>query len=137
MLRSIPIMVSGNALRYIWSNTKQCATYDDAIDMVQRWYNSEEKNARILTAWKYLIFTKPMAERPAESGVSVFKSFVAKLMSLQQQLDTLYHSDGFLLDFLITAVDVTTIKNSFRDIIPRTSHKCVNRVVNKLSEKTR
>lgn len=73
---------------------------------------------------------KAMTDSPAESEVSVFTTFVARLMSLQKQLDKHQHTDTFLRDRLVTSVDVQAIQSTLQDISTRSSHQAVNRVQN-------
>lgn len=54
MHQSIPVMLRGDALSFFSDKMKGCTSYDDAINTLRRWYNSEEKRARILTAWQQL-----------------------------------------------------------------------------------
>lgn len=135
MLRSIPIMLDGDALDYYSRIAASCATYGDAKSALRRWYNSDEKRARILTAWKSLVFSEEMSKRPDDSEVAVFRDFVARLMALQKQLDTSYHADRFLRDRLLTAVDLPALQTTLRDRIPRSSHQAVQRIANQLSDK--
>ena len=66
------------------------------------WANSDDRRARILSKWQSMTLLEAMADEPKESEVTVFRKFVAKLMSLQNQLDTTYHTDQFLRDRLLT-----------------------------------
>lgn len=47
-----------------------------------------------------------MSNDPDESEIEVFRKFVAKLTSLQKQLDRSYNDDKFIGDRIITAVDI-------------------------------
>lgn len=55
-------------------------------------------------------------------------------MSLQNQLDPSYHTDQFLRDILLTAVDIPHIQASLRDRLPRASQQAIIRMAIKLSE---
>lgn len=77
-----------------------------------------------------------MSETPTDSEVTVFRKFVAKLMTLQN-LDCTYHTNQFFLDHLMTAIDILHIKSTLRDRMPRTSQQAVDRIANQLSDKTR
>lgn len=102
-------MLTGNALN-LYSNTMQsCQMYAKSIQALRDWYSSNAKRTRILTEWQYMTVSKSMAERPTLSEVAVFKTFVAKLMTLQKKLDSHYHPDTFLCDRLLTAVDISAI----------------------------
>lgn len=56
-------------------------------------------------------------------------------MSLQKQLSSSYHTDTFLRDRRLTAVDLPDIYTTLQDKILRTSHQDVNRIANQLCEK--
>lgn len=71
-----------------------------------------------------------MAEHPNESKVNVFGKFVSNVSSLINQVDTTYHTDSFLRDRLLTAVDIPYIQAKIRDRMPDTSQQAVNRVAN-------
>lgn len=76
-----------------------------------------------------------MPEYPSLSEVDVLRTFVARVIPLQIQLDSNYHSDAFLRDRLFTAIDIPIIHSTLRDRLPCTSHQAVNRVANTLSYK--
>lgn len=137
MLQSLPIMLSGDALNYFSSEVSGCESYDDAMDQLQKWYNSDEKRARILTVWQQMTLSEEMSRNPGESEVVVFRKFVSRLMSLQKELRPNYHSDDILRDRLLTALNIPSIQVTLRDRIPRTSQQAVNRVANQLSDKPR
>lgn len=75
-----------------------------------------------------------MNAKQNEFEVTVFHIFTAKLILLQQQLDKSYHSDTFLRDSLLTAVDIPAIQARLRDRFPRSSQQAINRVAIQLSE---
>lgn len=50
MFQALPVMISSDALIYFSIKTDSCESYVEAIKILHRWYNSEEKPARILTA---------------------------------------------------------------------------------------
>lgn len=60
-----------------------CDEYKEAIWSLTRWYSSEEKKERILTALKNMTLTKDMEGTQTLSEVAVLRTFVAKLMFLQ------------------------------------------------------
>lgn len=43
MLRSTPVMFSGDAVSFFSSKMRGCTTHNDATAMMRRWYNSDEK----------------------------------------------------------------------------------------------
>lgn len=75
-----------------------------------------------------------MEETPDFPEVAIFRSFVNKLNSLQQQLDKQSHGYHFLPDRLLTAVDIPHIQNAFRCHMPRTSEQGINHIALKLSD---
>ena len=136
-LKAIPIMLTGDALNYFSNNSRACNSFDDAMKTLREWYNSDDKKSRILSKWQSMTLSKAMSNAPEESEVTVFRQFVSKLMSLQHQLDPTYHSDNFLRDRLLTAVDIPAIQATLRDRMPRTSQQAVNRVANQLCDQSR
>lgn len=78
-----------------------------------------------------------MDKAPEQAEVDVFRTFVEKLTSIQQQLDSRYHCDHFLRDRLLTAVDLLTMQSALCDRIPRTAQKVINRMAAKLSDKSK
>lgn len=56
-------------------------------------------------------------------------------MSLQKQLDTAYHTDSFIRDHLLTAVDLPNIQTPLRDRMSRTSQQVVNIIANQLCDR--
>lgn len=137
ILRSLPVMLSDDALSYLSSNANQCASNGNATTVLRKWYNFDEKKARILTEWQGMTLSKAMSQSPHESDVSVFRTFVTKLMTLQKQLDTPYHTVGFLRDRRLIVVDPPAIHGSFRDRMPRSSQQAVHRISNQLSDEVK
>lgn len=76
-----------------------------------------------------------MAEIPRDLEMSALHTFVAKSMILQKQLDKTYHTNGFLRDRLIIAVDLPAIQSALRDKMPRTSQQVFNKIANQLCYK--
>lgn len=84
---------------------------------------------RMFTACQSMALSRSLAESPGESKVSVFRifrMFVAKLMSLQKQLDIQYHTDAFLRDRLLTAVVIPAIQWALRDRLAREIYQTGN-----------
>lgn len=50
MLTALSIMLTGDALRYLSTAIKDWQSYSAADTAIQRWYSSDEKCWRILTA---------------------------------------------------------------------------------------
>lgn len=75
-----------------------------------------------------------MNRSPKESEVTVFRTFLAELMSLQHQLEESYHADKFLRDRLLTTVNISHIQASLRDRLPQKIQKAINRVEIQLSD---
>ena len=136
-LKAIPVMLTGDALNYYANNASSCIDFDQAMCMLRKWYNSDDRKARILTKWQSMKLSEAMNEDPGESEATVFRKFTAALMSLQNQLDVTYHEDKFLRDRLLTAVDIPSIQSSLRDRLPRTSQQAINRVAIQLSDRKR
>lgn len=136
-LEAIPVMLDAEALRLFSDKGAECQTYEDAVKMLGKWYNSSDKKSRILTAWQRETLSKELNKHPKDAEVDVFRRFVSKLTSLQQKLDTRYHGDHYLRDRLLTAVDIPEIQGALRDRLPHSSQQAINRVASKLSEAPR
>lgn len=132
---AIPVMLAGDALSYYSNQAREEDTFESAMGALRAWYNSDEKKARTLTKWQTMTLSEAFEADPESSEAAVFRTFVAKLTSLQKQLDTPYHTDNFLRDRLLTAVDLPAIQSTLRDRMPQTSQMAVNRVANQLSDK--
>lgn len=52
-----------------------------------------------------------MSKRPESSEVKVFNDFVSNLTGFQKQLDEGFHHDGYLIDRLLTAIDISSIQD--------------------------
>lgn len=128
-------MLKGDALSYYAANYTGCNSYEEAIGVLRRWYNSDDKQTRILTRWQSMTLSKAMSDPPEESDVNVFRKFVAASKSLQNQLDVTYHDDKSLRDRFLTVVDIASIQTTLRDRMPSNSHDAVNRVAKQLSNK--
>lgn len=55
-------------------------------------------------------FTEELINNPNESDVEAFWKIVAKLISLQKQLDHSYYSDKFPRDRLVNALNISRSK---------------------------
>lgn len=82
-------------------------------------------------------FFEEMQSTPTKSEVNSFRKFSERMMSIQRQLDATYHDDKYLLDRLLTAMDIPKIQKYLRDRVPRSSYQLINRVANRLSEITK
>lgn len=71
------------------------------------------------------------------SEIDVLKLFTGELMSVQQQLREMYHTDCQLSDRLLSAVEVPTFQEMIADGHPRTAHQLIERVAKPLSERTK
>lgn len=134
-LQSLPVKRKGDALSFFSTNMGNCTSYGEAVMKLRDCYKSDEKRARILTAWKYLTLKKAMGDNPTQSEVAVFRSFVAKLRSLKQQLYPEYQTDSILKDRRLTEVDIPSIQTTMRDRMPRSEQQAASRIANQLSEK--
>lgn len=79
-LKSNPVMVRGDALRFYETHMKRSSSYDEAMDLLRKWYNSVDKKARILSKWEGMSLTKAMTDEPEESEVEIFRKFVARMI---------------------------------------------------------
>lgn len=133
--KAIPIMLQGNALSLFNKEINITHSYDDAIGMMRLWYNSREKQMRLLREWQGMRLSTAMESEPKASEVEVYRAFVAKVMRIQKQLDKTYHGDQLLRDQLLMSIDVPSIQDSLKDKVPRSAQQLINRVANRLSDK--
>ena len=61
---------------------ERCTSHGEALDMLRTWYHSTEQRARILVEWHTMRLSEEMEKRPDESEVAVFRTFVARLITL-------------------------------------------------------
>lgn len=78
------IKLSGDALSYLPNMADTCTTYDDDIDLLRKLYNSDEKRAQILTAWKKLTLSEEMSRSPNSTEVVILREFGTRLVSLHK-----------------------------------------------------
>lgn len=104
---------------------------------MREWYNIEDRKSRILTKWQSINFSEAMDDEPTETEVTMFRRFLAKLMTLQNRLGSTYHTDQLIKDRQMKAIDIPQIKSTLCDHMPRTSQQAVNWIANQLSDKTR
>lgn len=112
-------------------------TYTGAIDHLQCWYSSDDEKSVILTEWQQVTLSKAMSPSPSMSGVSVFREFDARLMSLQKQLDMSYSTDLFFRDRLLTFTDISSVQYTLSYKVLSTRQRSVNCIANQLSDKSR
>lgn len=126
----------GRSFLILFEQDRSCQTYDQAFQYLRDWYNWSGKHTRILIKWQLMTLSKSMTESPTQSEEEVFRNFVAKIMSLQMQLNSKYHMYTFLRDRLLTAVDISAIQIALRDRLSRTSNQDVNRLADQLAHNT-
>lgn len=133
--KAMSVMLKGAALALFTRNARGRGSFEEGMDTLRSWYNSNDKQARLLAEWQSLSLSSALEERPHDAEVTVFRAFVDRLMSLQNQLHPDYNTDRQLRDRLVNAVDIPRIQDSLRDRTPRTAQQLINRVANRLSTK--
>lgn len=58
--------------------------------------------------------------------------FIARLTTIKKKLDEKYQGECYIIDQLLTAVDIPEIKDTPKEIIPRTYQHAVNRISHRL-----
>lgn len=81
--------------------------------------------------------TFAMAAEPQKSELYLFKTFVDRMMAIQQQLHKDYQSNRQLRDQLLLAVDIPSIQETLNDRRPRTAHQLIERTATRLSHQPR
>lgn len=117
-LQSLPIMLKGESLSYVYNNMENCNTYTEAIQLFRLFYNSDEKRAQILTAWKLMTLSKAIEGTPDQYEVEVFRKFMSKLITLHKKLDKTYNT--YARHFAIRSIYPFHPDNSTR---PHAAHK--------------
>lgn len=108
-LRAIPVTLTDDALNLYANNSRSCKSFEEAIDLLRSWYNRDDRKARMLTNWQSMTLSEAMEHEPNESEVTIFRKFTATLISLQEKLDSSYHSDTFFRNRILTAVNIPAI----------------------------
>lgn len=133
--KALPIMLKGPAFRQFSRNKNEIVSYDDGLTKLRKWYGSKEKQTRLLREWNLMKLTEAMSLEPEKSELDVFKSFVDKMMALQQQLHSSYHGDRQLRDRIMNSVDIARIQDALTDRPPRTTQQLIERIATKLSHR--
>lgn len=62
-IKYLPILFSGDALRYFFSSLKQARAYAEAIQHFKKWYRRDETKVGMVTAWQLMTLSKAILER--------------------------------------------------------------------------
>lgn len=81
--KEISEMPNRTALPLLTRKAADCEMYQEVLDLLRTWYNSTDKQRRLLADWQWMSRSQAMEEGPDQSEVRVFRRFVAKFMSLQ------------------------------------------------------
>lgn len=65
-------MLRGTARTLFNQKEKQCVTLAEVLDLLRSWYNSEDKQGRLLAEWHNMLLSKAIEEQPDESETPVF-----------------------------------------------------------------
>lgn len=123
-LKTIPIMLTWDVLKYYKNNVNRWRTYKASVSKLREWCKSDDKKSRILKKWQSSFWKKQMAEDSSEHKVTVCRKFVTKFISIQIQQDVGYHTDRFLRSILLTTVKISSIQRTSREHKPRTAQNC-------------
>lgn len=63
-LRSMIIMICGDALDYLDDKNEDIKFHDDELDLLRKWYQISEQHARLLAEWKTIRLTEEMRKSP-------------------------------------------------------------------------
>lgn len=127
---AMSIMLKGAALALSTRTWMECEMYEDGMELLLTWYNSSDKQWRLLADRQGMCLIHAMYEKPDEGEITVFRAFVFKIMSLQHQFHPDYHTDRQLMDRLLNYIDLQHIKSSLCNRIHGMSQKLINRVAN-------
>lgn len=78
----IPIMLCGDALELYSRRGGECKPFYNSTSLLLEWYNPPEKQSRILKECEGVRLSSELMNNPNQSYISVFRSLVARPMSL-------------------------------------------------------
>lgn len=133
-LKASLLKLSGDVLKLYLSNIQGCSIYDNGVSALCQYYNSSDNQVIILTKWQFIRLIEEMMSAPDSLEVEVIRTFVAKLTSLQKQMDKSYSDDKFLRKRLVTDVYIPYIQIAIRDSILWTSQQLVSRITDRPSK---
>lgn len=107
---------------------RDSGAFEEEIQLLGSWYNSAGKQGCLLTEWHGMDQTKALEEQPDESQMAGFRKFDAQLRSVQHQFQMDYHTDLYLGNRLMSAIDVPDMKNALRERTPHSSNQLINLV---------
>lgn len=128
-------MFESVALRRYYDKASECATNLDAVDMRRKHSNYTNQRSRLMSSCQSLPFRVELDRQQEQAEGEVFPSFLNKLSTFQQQLDTRCHGDQFFRDIWCTSVEIPAFQAPLRDRMPRTLQKPIYRIASTLSEK--
>lgn len=76
-----------------------------------------------------------MRNNPQESEIAVFRTFTARAMEIQKQLETAYHWDMYLRERLKEAIYIASVQDTLRDRPEISSQQKIETVYNRLSDR--
>lgn len=82
--KEIQIMFSENALSLLNKEEGINNSNDEAVALIKKWYNSKEKQTRLLRDWQGMRLSTAMYADPSTSEMGLYRSFIAKMMSTQK-----------------------------------------------------
>lgn len=138
MAKGFPIMLTGAAFsHYSRKYAKRNLPYSQLVEEFRAWYTSEEQRYRLLQIWQKPSLSQAMEQQPEKSEVAVFTELADKLIKIQHQLHSSYHEDRFLRDQLLVAADLSHLRTSLVDKIPKTAQEAMQRIAALLSSEPR
>lgn len=78
-----------------------------------------------------------MSKKPDSYDAEIFRTFLARFMSLQKQLNPNYNIDEILRDLLLSSVELPAVEVTIRDRTSKTNQQPLNRIANQLSDMVR
>lgn len=133
MRKAISFMLKGTALSLFNRRAIDCESYEVGPELLRTRCNSNGMQRHLLSEWWSMCLIQSMHEKPNESKVAGFGSFVARLRNLKHQLHPDYHADRKLRDHPLHAVDIQSIQDDLRDHMPRFYRYLINGVANRLN----
>lgn len=109
-LQAIPILLKGDSLDFFGEYQETWKDHEAPFTMIRYWYNYWEQRARILTEWKQMRLLEEKDKRPVERKFALFRWFVKRLITLKKQLESKYKGDVYLVDRILSALDILEVK---------------------------
>lgn len=126
------VMLNGTVRSLFTQKATYCEPYEDGLELFRIWYDRNCKPCHFPAEWQSMCLRQYMHEKPDESEENACRSFLARRMSFEHQLNPEYQSDEQIHDLLLNAGEVPPIEDELCDHTPRISQRLSNMAANRL-----